>query len=222
MSNNQLAALADQLAEIHRVLEAYLPDHPGRDEFTAKLDYELHLQQAYHTSLEMLHDIRAAEQIANHVTDPAARIADVRTVLRQITDIIESDVEATRLHDRDFPPGLVGNLALAAQRCDVKLDQLVARLRVEAAGSAIAATPTPRTNAPALTEDELLALRALQRVPYLLKAVDLAEHIKRDRKTTGKLLRDLEKTGHVHRPNGPRQGYGLTEAGRRVVDGGDA
>jgi hypothetical protein len=83
---------------------------------------------------------------------------------------------------------------------------------------AAAGEPPTRTlpTVAALTHDHETILRFLSRAPFsckLVHEVTSAGPI-RNRETAGRLLRELDAMGLVHRPHGARKGYTLTDAGR--------
>lgn len=70
-----------------------------------------------------------------------------------------------------------------------------------------------------LSEYDLRILFYLRDRQIPSKQVHIAAAAKRDRKTTGEILKQLRELGFTHRPKGPRGGEVITEAGRQFIEG---
>ena len=80
-------------------------------------------------------------------------------------------------------------------------------------------TNAATVNLPSVEKCEALILAVLHKAdPQLLFAADIASHLNRARTTVAETLRSLESKGLVHRPEGPRKGYRLTQQGRALME----
>jgi hypothetical protein len=78
------------------------------------------------------------------------------------------------------------------------------------------AAPTEGDETPPLDGNEDKILRALKaKSPRLLNQYELEQEASLSRRTIGKAARRLAKLGLIHRPMGPRKGWGLTPSGRK-------